>query len=272
MKIGFIGAGKMAEAIMASLLHAKVVEAHALSASDISAARRDAIRKRYGINMYSKNADVAVAADILFLAVKPQDLAAVLHELAGDVTANHLVVSIAAGKGLAFLEDLLPQARLVRVMPNLPCQVGEGMSVYCMGATTREADGRTVDTLLSCFGKALELPEAQFDAVTAVSGSGPAFCARLIDLMAAAGVNEGLTHDDALLLAEQTMLGTARVLMDRNLSPGELIAAVKSPGGTTAAGLEQLETPLLADIIRRAIHAAAERSRALGDRRTTSRV
>ncbi len=263
MKIGFIGTGKMAEAIMASLIHGKIVEAHEVSASDIKAARRDAIRKRYGINMYSKNADVVVAADVLFLAVKPQDLATVLHELAGDITARHLVVSIAAGKRLAFLEELLPQARLVRVMPNLPCQVAAGMSVYCMGATTREADARMMMTLLNSFGKALELPEEQFDAVTAVSGSGPAFFAHVLDLIAEAGVHEGLTHDDAVLLAEQTMLGTARVLMEQEVAPRELIAAVKSPGGTTAAGLEQLETPLLADIIRRTIHAATQRSREL---------
>ncbi len=263
MKIGFVGAGKMAEAIMAALIRAGLVEAHEVSASDVKAARRDEIRKRYGINMYSRNAEAVVAADVVFLAVKPQELGVVLGELSGDLAARHLVVSIAAGKRLAFIENLLPRARVVRVMPNLPCQVAEGMSVYCLGAGTRDADARTMVALLSCFGKALELPEDQFDAVTAVSGSGPAFFAHVLELIADAGVREGLSRADAVLLAEQTMLGTARVLMERAQEPCDLIAAVKSPGGTTAAGLEQLQTPALAEIFRRTIHAATERSREL---------
>jgi len=263
MKIGFIGAGKMAEAIMAALLDGKLAAAHEVFASDISEERRKHLKTRYGVNMYSKNAVVTGSAETLILAVKPQQLDAVLTELATEITSKHLVISIAAGKKIATIEALLPEARVIRVMPNLASLVAEGMSVFCAGVRATAADTATATKLLSCFGKVLELPEEKFDAVTALSGSGPAFLTYLLNAMVEAGVQEGLNRQDALLLAEQTMLGTAKVLIEKGVEPQELITSVTSAKGTTAAGLAVLDKSDVVTILRRTISAAAQRSKEL---------
>jgi pyrroline-5-carboxylate reductase len=263
MKIGFIGAGKMAEAILITLLDSKLAAAPEVFASDISEERRQFLKSRYGINMYSKNAAVAGLVETLILAVKPQQLDAALQELAAEITSKHLVISIAAGKKIGSIETLLPEARVIRVMPNLASLVAEGMSVFCAGARATAADTATATRLLSCFGKVLELPEEMFDAVTALSGSGPAFFAYLLNAMVEAGVQEGLNRQDALLLAEQTMLGTAKVLVEKGVEPHELIASVTSAKGTTAAGLAVLDKSDVATILHRTIGAAVQRSREL---------
>jgi pyrroline-5-carboxylate reductase len=265
VKVGFIGGGKIAEAMIASLLRGRVAQAHELFVSDISAARRDTLKTLYGVNAYSRNRAVPGSVEVLVLAVKPQDLAEVLKELAPDIGPGHLVISIAAGKTLSFVEALLPGARVIRVMPNLACQVAEGMSVFCPGPVATEADRRTAERMLSSFGRALELPEAAFDAVTALSGSGPAFFAFVLDAMIGAAVEEGLTAGDASVLARQTMLGTGRLLIERDTPPSDLIAAVASPGGTTIAGLAVLEKSDLRAVIARTIKAAAHRSRELSN-------
>jgi pyrroline-5-carboxylate reductase len=213
--------------------------------------------------MYSKNAVIPGSAETLVLAVKPQQLDAVLTELASLITADHLVISIAAGKKLAGIESLLPSARVIRVMPNLACLVAEGMSVLCPGSKATPADIATATKLLSCFGKVLELPEEKFDAVTALSGSGPAFLTYLLNGLVAAGVEEGLTRQDALLLAEQTMLGTAKILIEKGTDPQELIQSVTSAKGTTAAGLAVMENSDILAVLRKTIGAAADRSKEL---------
>ena len=174
MKIGFLGAGKMAESMMTAWIGTETVEACEMFACDTDAERRRRIKRRLGVNTYATVQPFVKATDILILAIKPQDLDAALPALAPDVGPDHLVVSIAAGRPLAWLEKRLPSARIVRVMPNLPCQVREGMSVYCPGARTKKADVPTVEKLLARFGKVMRLPEASFDVVTALSGSGPA--------------------------------------------------------------------------------------------------
>lgn len=263
MKTGFIGAGRMAEAIIASVLRSKTLRTSDLFASDIDATRRRLLKRRYAINVYSKNRLVVSAAEVLFLAVKPQGLDPVLRELAPDLTGNHLVISIAAGRTLEAIESLLPGMKVVRVMPNLPCVVAEGMSVFCMGSRADAGDRRTVMRLLSCFGKVLELPESQFDAVTALSGSGPAFFAYVLAELVEGGVQQGLDRDDALVMAEQTMLGTSRLLMENKVDPQDLIRSVASAKGTTAAGLAVIEKSALARTLHRTIKAAAKRSREL---------
>jgi pyrroline-5-carboxylate reductase len=253
----------MAEAILITLLDSKLAAVPEVFASDISEERRQFLKSRYGINMYSKNAAVAGLVETLILAVKPQQLDAVLNELAAEITSRHLVISIAAGKKIGSIEALLPEARVIRVMPNLASLVAEGMSVFCAGVRTTAADTATAIRLLSCFGKVLELPEESFDAVTALSGSGPAFFTYLLNAMVEAGVQEGLNRRDALLLAEQTMLGTAKVLIEKGVEPRELITSVTSAKGTTAAGLAVLDKSDVATILRRTIGAAAQRSKEL---------
>lgn len=260
MKVGFIGAGNMAEAMIASLVNSKLLAPHEISVSDVNADRRALIKQNFSVNVYSKNQAIAGVAEVLFLAVKPQQLADVLAELAPGVSHQHLVISIAAGKKIAFVESLLPQARVIRVMPNLPCTVAEGMSVFCMGAAANSSDKQTASKLLSSFGKVLELPEDQFDAVTALSGSGPAFFCYFLNQMVDAGVREGLSREHALKLAGQTMLGTSRLLAEKNLDPAELIKSVASAKGTTAAGLAILAKSDLSVIVNQTINAAAKRS------------
>ena len=263
MKIGFIGSGKIAEAMMASLIRTKIVEAHTIFASDPNAERRDHIKREYGVNVYAHNEDVVAAVEILFISIKPQHFGEVLGQLAGAVTQEHLVISIAAGRTIASIEELLPAGRIVRVMPNLPCQVAEGMSAFCMGAKTRPADGRSVNDLLASFGRVLEMPESEFDIITAISGSGPAFFAHFLMQMIDAGIENGLTREHAILLSEQTMLGTARVLLEGGTDPRDFIRAVTSPEGTTEAGLTALDSPALKEIVSKTILRATNRSREL---------
>lgn len=263
MKVGFIGSGKMAEAMIAAFLREGSVKAHELFVCDIEADRRRAMKRRYGINVYSRSDHVVESAEVLFLAVKPQHLDDVLIEIADGIGKKQLVISIAAGKKIAGIESKLVGARVVRVMPNLPCVVGEGMSVFAGGTKASVADRRTALNLLSCFGRVLELPEDQFDAVTAVSGSGPAFFAYLLDCIVEAGVAEGLERKDALLMAEQTMLGTSRLLIEKKTDPRKLIQDVASAKGTTAAGLQILNESAVSRILAQTIRAASRRSKEL---------
>jgi pyrroline-5-carboxylate reductase len=264
MKIGFIGAGKMAEAIMTGLIAKAFTSADSLFASDISGDRLVDLSHRVGIRITFDNVEVVQQTKVFFLAVKPQQLDQVLRVIAPHVTADHLVVSIAAGKSTSLIEALLPAGRVVRVMPNIACLVSEGMNVFTRGARAPGSDVALVKTLLECCGRALELPESQFDAVTALSGSGPAFFAYLLDRLVDGAVREGLSRQDALVLAEQTMHGTARMLQLKGMEPAELASAVTSARGTTAAGREVLETETVAAVLDRTIGAAARRSRELG--------
>ena len=254
----------MAEAMMTGLIEKNVSSSSDILASDVSPERLADLRARYGIRTTLNNADVAARAGIVILAVKPQQLDPVLRDLSPALTANHLVISIAAGKTTGHLESLAPLCRVVRVMPNMACLVGEGMNVFTRGLRATPQDAETVSRLLACSGQALELPEALFDAVTALSGSGPAFFAYLLDRLVDGAVKEGLPREQALLLAAQTMAGTARLLMIRRMEPADLAASVTSAKGTTAAGRDVLENKETADVLSRTIQAAARRSRELG--------
>lgn len=262
MNIGFVGAGKMAEAILSSIIDAGLCEAGDITASDISSERCEALTQHYGICVTSQNREVAIASDVIILAVKPQELDTVMADIAA-VAVDKLVISIAAGKPLAYFEAKLPGARLVRVMPNLACQVGEGMSVYCGGPTTTDEDLERVDSIFGSSGRALPLDESLFDVVTALSGSGPAFFAFALNAMVEGVVGEGMPRDAALLLAGQTMLGTAKVLLERSLAPSDFMAQVASKGGTTAAGLAVLNDSAVTAELGATIRAAAARSREL---------
>jgi pyrroline-5-carboxylate reductase len=261
--IGFIGGGKMAEAMIGGLIRSKVASPADIHVSDISEERRKALQSRHGIRTYADNAAVAAACQTVFLAVKPQQLAELLGALAGLFTAKHLVLSIAAGKRLVFFESRLPAARVIRVMPNLGVLASEGMSVFCAGARATADDRRTATALLTSFGRALELPEEQFDAVTALSGSGPAYFAQFLNLMAEAGAQLGLTKEDALLLATQTLFGAATLIAKGLYTPDDLIKAVSSEKGTTVAGMAVLKDSPIAKIVADTLAAATRRSEEL---------
>ncbi len=263
IQIGFIGAGKMAEAMMAGFIAKRVMAPDEILAGDVSAERLAEVSRKQGVRLAVDNADVVRNARVCVLAVKPQQLDAVLRSLVPCFTSDHLIISIAAGKTTSYLESLVPNGRVVRVMPNIACLVGEGMNVYTRGARATTADSDLVARLLRCCGQAIELPEALFDAVTALSGSGPAFFAYLLDRFVDGAVQEGMPRSKALTLATQTMLGTARLLMENGMEPADLAGAVTSAKGTTAAGRAVLETPEMADLLSRTIAAAARRSREL---------
>lgn len=263
MQIGFIGGGKMAEAMIAGLIRSGTAQPASIRASDISDQRREIIARTHGIQTTADNAAVAETATVLFLAVKPQQLETVLDQMAPALSAKHLVLSIAAGKRLAWLEPRLPRARAVRVMPNLACLVGEAMSVFALGARVAADDRAQVTRLLGSFGRALELPEDQFDAVTALSGSGPAFFAYLLAGLVEGAVAEGMAREAALTLAAQTMLGTARLLQEGRFSPSELMEAVTSAKGTTAEGRKVLEPSEVQRVLMETVQAASRRSREL---------
>ena len=264
MHIGFLGAGKMAEAILAALIRNRIVPASAIVACEISAERRAFLRRRYRIALAKSPAELAASCEIVFLAVKPQDLDALLAQVAPGLGKRHVLISIAAGKTLAHLQQQAgPGVRLVRVMPNLAVQVGEGMSAFCLGRYAKPGDRRLAVRLLGCCGRVVELPERQFDAVTALSGSGPAFFAYVLSGLAAAAEAEGLSAATARLLAGQTLLGTGRYLQETGRDPAEFIQAVASPKGTTAAGLAVLDASDIAQVLKQTIRAAAGRSREL---------
>ncbi|MDP6470369.1 MAG: pyrroline-5-carboxylate reductase [Kiritimatiellia bacterium] len=263
MKVGFIGGGNMAEAMIRGIVASGSVAADDVLVNDLSEARCAHLAEAYGIRVCSDNQGLVAGSRVVILAVKPQGLSPVLEEIAEVATPDHLVISIAAGKRTEGIAAQLPGPRLVRVMPNLPATVGEGMSAYCLTERVTDEDRYVVRTLLASFGKVLELPEEQFDAVTAVSGSGPAFFAHFLALVIEAGEALGLDPDDAALLAEQTMQGTAQLLSERPISPAELVEAVSSKKGTTEAGMAQLSSPVLTELVRATLRAAANRCREL---------
>ncbi len=263
-KIGFIGAGKMAEAMISGLIANQFATPGEILVSDISAERLATVGRDYRVRITLDNAEVVRQVPVLVLAVKPQQLAEVLRDLAPHISMDHLIVSIAAGKSTPYLESLLPVGRVVRVMPNIACLVGAGMNVFTRGSRATDADGALVANLLGCCGRALEIPESLFDAVTALSGSGPAFFAYLLDRLVDGAVREGMPREQALILASQTMAGTAQLLLQKNMSPADLATAVTSAKGTTAAGREVLEIPEIAEVLGRTIQAAARRSYELG--------
>jgi pyrroline-5-carboxylate reductase len=264
MTIGFLGAGKMAEAMLAALLRGHVARPCEVAACEVIPERLAAVADRFGIRACPDPASLLAVCRTVVLAVKPQDLDGLLTAVAPSLTRRHLLVSIAAGRTLARLQRLAgPSVRLVRVMPNLPLTVGEGMSVFCLGRQALPADRARVRRLLGGAGRVLEMDESLFDAVTALSGSGPAFFAFVASRLEAAAVAEGMPAAAARLLACQTMLGAARYLLETGQDPQTFMQAVASPKGTTAAGLAVLETSDAGDVLRRTLQAAAARSREL---------
>jgi pyrroline-5-carboxylate reductase len=260
---GFIGAGKMASALIRGMIRSGSASASSITASDPSAEARGALAAE-GVSVTVANAEVASRSDVLVLAVKPQAMDAALRGLDGGA-AGKLVVSVAAGVTIDRLASGLgPGARVVRVMPNTPALVGEGAAAYCLGPGVTAEDEASVLRLLRSVGIARGVPEGLMDAATGLCGSGPAFVYAMIEALSDGGVLVGLPRDLATAMAAQTVLGAARMVLETGLHPGALKDQVTSPGGTTIAGLLALERGALRATLMEAVRAAASRSAELG--------
>jgi len=264
-KLGFLGAGKMAEGILAAVARLPDFDPAAVFMAEKVADRAAELAGKYGVRTTASAVEVAKAAPVLFLAVRPQDVAALAADVKPFLSAKKLVVSIAAGKSLAALRKSLGRdVRLVRVMPNLALRAGEGMCAICASANATAADVRRVEKILGAAGRTIVLKEKHFDAVTALSGSGPAFFAAMERAMAEGGRKLGLPAPAARLLAEQTMLGTAAFLRQSGMDLDAFIAGVATKGGTTAAGMDVLGASDFDSVVADTLAAAARRSAELG--------
>lgn len=264
-RVGFIGAGKMATALARGLVAAGFTSADQIVASDVYPAARQQFAQETKSRAVETNSEVVASSQIVVLAVKPQQMSGVLAELKGKVTAQHLVISIAAGVPLKTLvAGLGENTRLVRVMPNTPCLVGASASGFAIGGAATKEDAALVEQLLSAVGVAVSVDEKLLDAVTGLSGSGPAYVYQIIEALSDGGVRVGLPRDVATKLAAQTLLGAAKMVLETGEHPGKLKDAVTSPGGTTIAGLHALERGGLRAALMNAVEAATNRSKELG--------
>ena len=221
-------------------------------------------KKATGATVTEDNAGVVRQADVVILAIKPQKLDEVMEPLRGTPGLSKLVVSILAGASTKKLETALGHGRVIRVMPNTPCLVGESATGFCLGAGALPADAETAKLLFGAVGKVFELPEGQLDAVTGLSGSGPAYAFQIIEALADGGVFSGLPRDVATILAAQTLFGAAKMVLETGRHPGQLKDDVASPGGTTIAGLLAMEQGGVRAALMNAVAAATRRSRELG--------
>jgi pyrroline-5-carboxylate reductase len=261
LRWGFIGSGKMATALIRGMLRAGRATPESVFASDPLESARTALAAETGVTVFESNVRVAHKSDVLVLAVKPQSMPHVLEHLRHVVTPEHLVVSIAAGVSLATLTaGLGADRRLARVMSNTPALVGQGASAFCLGPHARPEDEATVRGCLESVGLALAVPEGLLDAVTGLSGSGPAFVYTMIEALSDGGVRVGLPRDAATALAAQTVLGAAQMVLETGLHTGVLKDQVASPGGTTIAGLHALERGGIRAALIDAVEAATRRS------------
>jgi pyrroline-5-carboxylate reductase len=264
-RIGFLGAGKMPTALARGWIAAGLVTQDRLLASDPLQQAREAWLKEIGMPAGGDNRRLVEAADVVIVAVKPQNLAALLTDVKPAVMARHLVISIVAGATIQQLAQALePSTRIVRVMPNTPCLVGACAAAFAPGPTATEADEQLVATMFRAVGVAYRVPEKLLDAVTGLSSSGPAFVAVIIEALSDGGVRMGLPRDIATALAAQTVLGTAKMVLDAGLHPGVLKDMVASPAGTTIAGLHALERGGLRAALIDAVEAATLRAEELG--------
>jgi pyrroline-5-carboxylate reductase len=262
--IGFLGAGRMATALAKGFVSAGRCEPGGLFASDLLKGARDQFARETGGHVSASNFDIVAAAGVLVVAVKPDQVVEVLGEIRGQLEKRHLLISIAAGVSLARLEESVPGARWVRVMPNTPALVGASASAYAMGSEATRADAAVVQELFGSVGLALEVKEKLLDAVTGLSGSGPAYGFMMIEAMADGGVAAGLPRDVAQRLAAQTLLGAAKMVLETGQHPGALKDAVCSPGGTTIEAVHELEKAGLRTALIGAVRVAADKARRLG--------
>jgi pyrroline-5-carboxylate reductase len=263
--IAFIGAGNMAEAMIRGLLRGSVFAADRIMASAPRTERIEELSKKYGIRGATDNREAA-RAQIVVLSVKPQILSRVLDEIAGAIDPDALVISIAAGVPVAAIQARLAGGtRVVRAMPNTPALVDTGATAIAGGEHARDTDLADAKRIFDSVGITVVLDESQLDAVTGLSGSGPAYVFLILEALSDAGVKVGLSRRTAQLLAAQTVLGSAKLLLETNEHPGRLKDMVTSPGGTAITGLHTLEAGGVRTTLMNAVEAATRRSRELGE-------
>ena len=264
-KIGVIGAGKIGSAIARGVIRAGLAPKGHVMASDVSDALRETVARELDIEVTPDNGALCDYADTIVMAVKPQNVDTVTKEIAGKLGKMKLLVSVAAGVPLGRIEaNLKPGARVVRVMPNIPCVVGAGAAGFAGGSHATPADLEKVGAILNSFGVGMAVEEKYLDAVTGLSGSGPAYVFMFMEALADGGVQVGLSRDVALKLAMQTVYGAARMALESNKHLGELKDEVTSPGGTTIAGIYAMEQKGFRGTVIDAVVSATRRSQELG--------
>jgi pyrroline-5-carboxylate reductase len=262
--IGFIGAGQMARALAGGFVNAGLTEAGRVTATDTAESAREQFSVQVsGAGLLPDNPALVDSADIVVLAVKPQHVRSVADELAGPLPPDKLLVSIAAGVPLKRLCADFRTNRVIRVMPNTPCLIGCGASAYALGSGASSKDGDVVKTLMGAVGIAFQVEEPLLDAVTGLSGSGPAYVYMVIEALSDGGVRMGLTRAVATALAAQTVLGAAQMVVSTGEHPALLKDRVASPGGTTIAGIQALENHGLRAALISGVEAATRRSQEL---------
>lgn len=263
--VGLIGTGRMATALAKGWVQSNWIAPQNIIGTDVLPVARDQFHEVTLCRTVNSVAELLQHATVLVLAVKPQHVPEVLDELKDGFEDRHLLVSIAAGIPLSKISDVLGnERRLVRVMPNTPALIGSGASAFSLGGTATPDDGKLVKQMLSTVGIAVQVPESQLDAVTGLSGSGPAYIYQIIEALSDGGVRVGLPRTTATQLAAQTVLGAARMVLETGEHPGVLKDAVTSPGGTTITGLQSLENGGVRGHLINAVVAATQRSRELG--------
>ena len=268
-KLGFIGGGNMAEAMIKGLLSASFIEAKNIFVSEPSEAKRDTLHAEYKIKVSADNRELVKKCDILILAVKPQIFQEVLVDICSLVDSDKLVISIAAGVPISIIDDALrgdknKKFSIVRTMPNTPALVQEGVTANASGKHVNKTDVKIAHRIFEAVGRTVDVEEDQLDAVTGLSGSGPAYIFMLIEALSDAGVKMGLSREVSTTLTIQTVLGSAKLARESGKHPGELKDMVTSPGGTTISGLHALEEGSLRTTLMNAVEDATLRSRELG--------
>lgn len=264
-KIGFIGCGKMASAIIGGVISSKFVDANYITASELSAEAAEEKSKKLGIKVVTDNNELVKNSDIVFIATTPNYVEGVLNEIKTSITPEKLVVSIAAGVTTNFIQNILPKdTRVVRVMPNTPALICEGMSGIAGGKSATNEDIDFVKQLLSNIGKCIVVEESQIDIVTAISGSGPAFYYKVINEIARAGEKLGLDYEKSLTLSIQTAIGSAKMLLNSDKSAEDLIASVATKGGCTRVGVDFMDEENTSELFYNLIDKTREKAKALG--------
>ncbi len=264
-KIAFLGGGNMAEALIKGMLSAGVARADHVTVNDVSVERLDFLQKTYGIFVEKSQKDAVSRADIAVLAVKPQVIDAVLATIAPVADKGKIVVSIAAGVTIERIERVLTgRPRVVRVMPNTPALVLAGAAALAAGSSATQDDLAVAGQIFAAVGRSVIVDEKLMDAVTGLSGSGPAYVFTIIEALADAGVKAGIPRPLALELSAQTVFGAAKMVLETREHPGKLRDMVTSPGGTTIAGMHELEKGKLRATLMNAVEAATNRSKELG--------
>jgi pyrroline-5-carboxylate reductase len=265
MRVGFLGAGRMATALAKGLVGQGLLRPEQILASDPVELARTAFANAIGARTSPANRDVPEFASVIILAVKPTHVSDALSEISERVGVDHLLISIAAGVSIGRLESTLPPGtRVIRAMPNTPALIGAGAVAYALGRHATKADGALARQFFSAVGLAMEVKEPLLDAVTGLSGSGPAYGYLILEALSDGGVAAGLPRDVATQLAAQTLLGAARMVLETGEHPGALKDMVASPGGTTIEGLHELEKAGVRGALMNAVRAAAHRSKQLG--------